>query len=86
LDGVARIYIGLLECDTEGLEVVRVGDWGMLRRGLGRLGCGNMRVFEFVLVWNFESVGETESNGHVSGGMVCVTRVYSVLYHGSLIS
>ncbi len=78
-------------CDAEGLEVVRVGGWGMLRRGLGRLGCGrlgcgNMRVFEFVLVWNFESVGETESNGHVSGGMVCVTRVYSVLYHGSLIS
>jgi len=28
-------------------------------------------LFEFVLVWNFESVGETESNGHVSGGMVC---------------
>ncbi len=45
-----------------------------------------MRVFEFVLVWNFESVGENESNGHISGGMVCVTRVYSVLYHGSLIS
>jgi len=33
LDGVARIYIGLLEWDTGGLEVVRVGDWGMLRRG-----------------------------------------------------
>jgi len=59
--------------DTGILEVVRVGDWGMLRRGweTGMWKYEGVGFVEFVLVWNFESVGETESNGHISGGMVC---------------
>lgn len=53
--------------------MVRVGDWGMLRRGweTGMWKYEGVGFVEFVLVWNFESVGETESNGHISGGMVC---------------
>jgi len=80
--GFEDLYRSVGVCDTEGLEVVRVGGWGMLRRGWGRLGCGNMHLLSSCSC----VILKVSAKLNIFLEVWCVTRVYSVLYHGILVS